>query len=68
MILSQFLLIPLNYLAYTGIYLAISPAVNTGSKLLHNNYTFTHKSKVSLTSENTLIFSSTSALNGVTCL
>jgi len=61
-ILIQFLSIPLNYFAYKGIYLAISPAVNTGYKLLHNNYTLTHKSSVSATSENILIFSSTSYL------
>jgi len=55
-------------LAYKGIYLAISPAVNTGYKLLQSNYTLTQRSNVSAMSENNLILSSTSGLKGVTCL
>ena len=60
--------IPANYLAYNGIYLAISPPVNTGSKEVHNFYTLTHISNVSDTSEKVLIVDSTCGLKGATCL
>lgn len=67
-IFIQFLSIAANYLAYNGIYLAISPPVNTGSNAVHNFYTLIHISKVSDTSENSLILISTSTLNGATYL
>lgn len=68
MIFIQFLSIPWKVLASLGIYLAISPPVNTGSKDYHNFYTLNHKSRVELTSEKVLIFPSTSGLKGATCL
>lgn len=65
-IFIQFLSIAANYFAYNGIYLAISPPVNTGSKAVHNFYTLIHISNVSDTSENSRILASTSTLNGAT--
>lgn len=55
-------------LACKGICLAISPPVNTGSKLLQSVCTLIQRSKIYDVSENLLINSSTCFLKGVTCL
>jgi hypothetical protein len=66
--LIHVLSIPENCLACKGICLAISPPVNTGSRLVHNFCTLIHKSNIYDVSENTFINYSTSLLNGATCL
>jgi len=66
MIRIQFLSIPANYLAWRGIYRAISPPMNTGSKDVHSFYTLIHISSVSDTSENIRIVDSTWGLKGAT--
>ena len=60
--------IPANCLAWIGICFAISPPVNTGSKLLQSVCTLIQRSKIYEVSENLLISSSTCFLKGVTCL
>jgi len=59
MILSQFLSMAKNFLASTGIYLAISPPVKTASRFVQSYWTLTQRSSVSFTSEKSLIEVST---------
>ena len=45
---AQSLSIFANFFASTGICLAISPPMNTDSRLVHNSCTFTHSSRLSV--------------------
>ena len=64
----QVLSIPANCLAWRGICLAISPPVNTGSKLVQSFCTLIQRSRVYDVSENLRINYSTLFLKGTTCL
>jgi len=56
-----------NFLASKGICLAMSPPVNTLSRLVHRSCTFSHSSSVSLVSDNRDSVDCASFLNGATC-
>ena len=58
----------MNFLDSVVSIIDISPSVNTRSKLVHNIYTLTHKSKVSYITVNISYNSKTSSLNGPICL